>query len=98
VNHVHVAKGSGITNADAAGGISRRTAVDEPTLWAGIATVPAGASTGWHHHGTNTTVFSMLSGTLTVEHGDDESSEATTGGLRGSSGRCRAQRNRQQQC
>lgn len=51
------------------GSISRRPAIDEPMLWAGMSTVSAGASTGWHHHGTNTTVFYMLSGSLTVEHG-----------------------------
>ena len=36
-----------------------------------MSTVPAGASTGWHHHGTNTTVFYMLAGSLTVEHGNE---------------------------
>jgi len=58
------------------GSILRRTAIDEPTLWTGISTVPAGAATGWHHHGTNTTVFYMLSGSLTVEHGDDHTEVA----------------------
>ncbi|MFZ0491599.1 MAG: cupin domain-containing protein [Acidimicrobiia bacterium] len=67
--------------ADVAGGVSRRTAIDEPELWAGISTVPAGASTGWHHHGTNTTVFYMLSGSLVVEHGTTnvESAMASAG-------------------
>jgi len=57
--------------------ISRRSAIDEPTLWAGMSTVPAGASTGWHHHGSNTTVFFMLSGSLIVEHGDEPVEAAT---------------------
>jgi uncharacterized RmlC-like cupin family protein len=59
------------------GSISRRPAIDEPTLWAGLSTVPAGASTGWHHHGSNTTVFYMTAGSLTVEH-DDGSIETAT--------------------
>ncbi|MGI9668003.1 MAG: cupin domain-containing protein [Acidimicrobiia bacterium] len=63
------------------GSIVRRPAIDEPTLWSGISTIPAGAATGWHHHGTNTTVFYMLSGSLTVEHGEDpiEAETAETG-------------------
>jgi uncharacterized RmlC-like cupin family protein len=59
------------------GSIIRSPAIDEPTLWAGLSTVPAGASTGWHHHGSNTTVFYMLAGSLTVEHGDDHVETAT---------------------
>ena len=59
------------------GSILRLAAIDEPALWAGISTVPAGTSTGWHHHGTNTTVFHMLSGQLTVEHGEDPIELAT---------------------
>ena len=59
------------------GSILRLAAIDEPTLWAGISTVPSGAATGWHHHGTNTTVFYMLAGRLTVEHGDDPVETAT---------------------
>jgi uncharacterized RmlC-like cupin family protein len=59
------------------GSIIRSPAIDEPTLWAGLSTVPADASTGWHHHGTNTTVFYMLAGSLTVEHGDDHVRTAT---------------------
>ena len=34
----------------AVGSILRRPAIDEPTLWAGMSIVPAGGSTGWHHH------------------------------------------------
>jgi len=59
------------------GDIARDTAIDEPELWAGISTVAGGASTGWHHHGSNTTVFYMLSGLLTVEHGEDSVEIAT---------------------
>lgn len=59
------------------GSIARRPAIDEPTLWAGLSTVPSGASTGWHHHGSNTTVFYMLTGSLTVEHGDEFIETAT---------------------
>ena len=59
------------------GSILRLAAIDEPTLWAGVSTVPADTSTGWHHHGTNTTVFYMLSGKLTVEHGESPIESAT---------------------
>ena len=62
---------------DEAGSNSRRPAIDEATLWAGLSTAPAGASTEWHHHGTNTTVFYMLAGSLTVEHGDEPIETAT---------------------
>jgi uncharacterized RmlC-like cupin family protein len=67
------ARGAG----DETGSISRRPAIDEAQLWAGLSTVPAGSSTGWHHHGSNTTVFYMLSGSLTVEYGDDKVQTAT---------------------
>ena len=66
-----------VGSAGQSGAISRRAAIDEPTLWSGLSTVPAGASTGWHHHGSNTTVFYMLSGSLTVEHGDEPVESAT---------------------
>ena len=65
------------TGGQTEGSILRLAAIDEPTLWAGISTVPANTSTGWHHHGTNTTVFYMLSGQLTVEHGEDPVESAT---------------------
>jgi uncharacterized RmlC-like cupin family protein len=65
------------TSGQTEGSILRLAAIDEPTLWAGISTVPANTSTGWHHHGTNTTVFYMLSGQLTVEHGEDPVESAT---------------------
>lgn len=63
------------------GAIARRSAIDEPQLWAGISTVAGGTATGWHHHGSNTTVFYMPSGSLIVEHGPDsaESSIAEAG-------------------
>lgn len=62
---------------DEKGAISRRPGIDEATLWAGLSALAAGASTGWHHHGTNTTVFYMLEGSLTVEHGDGAIETAT---------------------
>ena len=79
MDRVTVAKGSDLKGADTTGGISRRTAIDEPELWAGISRIPAAVATGWHHHGTNTTVFYMMAGTLTVEHGANESAVATAG-------------------
>lgn len=75
MDQVTVAKAADVGGES--GAISRRAAIDEPTLWSGLSTVPAGASTGWHHHGSNTTVFYMLSGSLTVEHGDESIDTAT---------------------
>jgi uncharacterized RmlC-like cupin family protein len=79
MDSVKIVTAAEIAGADVSGGVSRRTAFDEPTLWAGISTVPAGSSTGWHHHGSNTTVFYMLSGSLIVEHGSRESAIASAG-------------------
>ena len=59
------------------GSIVRSPAIDEPSLWAGLSRIPADSSTGWHHHGTNTTVFYMLAGSITVEHGDGHVETAT---------------------
>ena len=60
------------------GSIARHAAVDEPELWTGVSKVAAGTATGWHHHGSNTTVFFMLSGSFVVEYGDDPVESATT--------------------
>jgi uncharacterized RmlC-like cupin family protein len=79
MDSVKIVTAAEIAGADKSGGISRRTAIDEPTLWAGISIVPAGSSTGWHHHGSNTTVFYMLSGSLIVEHGNEELAIASAG-------------------
>jgi uncharacterized RmlC-like cupin family protein len=38
-------------------------------VWAGFATFPGGASTGWHHHGGYATYAYITAGTLTVEFG-----------------------------
>ena len=81
MDSVRIIPAADVGGADTAGGVSRRAAIDEPRLWAGLSTVPAGAATGWHHHGSNTTVFYMLSGSLTVEFGTEnvESGVATAG-------------------
>jgi uncharacterized RmlC-like cupin family protein len=83
MDDVSVVSISALSDADMIGSISRHAAIDEPTLWVGVSKVAAGTATGWHHHGTNTTVFYMLSGSLIVEHGDDrvESAIATAGDL-----------------
>jgi uncharacterized RmlC-like cupin family protein len=79
MDSVRVVTAAELTGGNTAGGVNRRTAIDERELWAGLSTVPAGSSTGWHHHGTNTTVFYMLAGSLIVEHGADESAKASAG-------------------
>jgi uncharacterized RmlC-like cupin family protein len=81
MDRVRVVPASATGAGEVAGSLSRFTAIDEPRLWAGLSTVAVGASTGWHHHGSNTTVFYMLAGSLIVEHGEDsvESARASAG-------------------
>ena len=81
IDRVRIVAGSELVPQDGPSSIRRSHAIDEPDLWAGISTIEAGVETGWHHHGTNTTVFFMLSGTLRVEYGTDpvESGTASSG-------------------
>lgn len=48
--------------------LNRRHAIATPELWAGMTTVDGGLTSGWHHHGSYTTVFYVLSGRFTVEY------------------------------
>ena len=50
----------------------RRHAIATPELWAGMTTVDGGVTSGWHHHGSYTTVFYVLSGRFAVEYIEDE--------------------------
>jgi uncharacterized RmlC-like cupin family protein len=45
----------------------RQTAISTENLWAGITLVNPGMVSGWHHHGTNTTVIHVVSGRFVLE-------------------------------
>jgi uncharacterized RmlC-like cupin family protein len=81
VDQVRIVSGSDLSLEEELSSITRRHAVSEPELWAGISSITSGVETGWHHHGTNTTVFYMISGSLRVEYGSDpvESGTASQG-------------------
>lgn len=81
IDRVRIVSGSDLSSEGGQSSISRRHAINEPELWAGISSIEAGVETGWHHHGTNTTVFFMTSGSLRVEYGNDpvESGVASRG-------------------
>lgn len=78
MDEVVVVAVSALGEGEMIGSIARHAAVDEPELWTGLSKIAAGTATGWHHHGSNTTVFFMLSGSLVVEYGDDPAESATT--------------------
>jgi uncharacterized RmlC-like cupin family protein len=50
-------------------GMQRGQAFAHEGVWAGFATFPARASTGWHHHGGYATYAYITSGVMTVESG-----------------------------
>ncbi len=70
MEEVQVVSARALVREEGPSAVVRRHAVDHPGLWAGVATIDAGLETGWHHHGSNTTVFRMVSGSLRVEYGD----------------------------
>lgn len=74
---VRIVSGHELSLEEGPSSIKRRHAIDEPELWAGISSIASGVETGWHHHGTNTTVFFMMSGSLRVEYGSDPVKSAT---------------------
>lgn len=50
-------------------GMVRSQAFASEALWVGEVRTAAGALSGWHHHGTHTTVGRVLSGALRLEFG-----------------------------
>jgi uncharacterized RmlC-like cupin family protein len=50
-------------------GMQRGQAFAHEGVWAGFASFPGGASTGWHHHGGYATYAYITSGVMTVESG-----------------------------
>lgn len=55
--------------AEQSASMQRGQAFAHDGIWAGFAVLPAGASTGWHHHGDYATYASITSGAMTVEFG-----------------------------
>jgi uncharacterized RmlC-like cupin family protein len=55
--------------AEQSSGMQRGEAFAHDGVWAGFAAFPAGASTGWHHHGGYATYAYITSGRMTVEFG-----------------------------
>jgi uncharacterized RmlC-like cupin family protein len=78
-DRVAIVSGSELTESGTDGALVRRAAFDTPELWAGMSTIAPGATTGWHHHGSNTTVFHMVAGSLRVEYGAGEAGIASAG-------------------
>ncbi|HKJ55934.1 MAG TPA: cupin domain-containing protein [Nitriliruptoraceae bacterium] len=80
MDEVQVVSARALVREDGSSDVVRSHAVDDPGLWAGVSTIDVGVETGWHHHGSNTTVFQMVSGSLRVEFGDPvRASEAGPG-------------------
>jgi uncharacterized RmlC-like cupin family protein len=52
-------------------GMQRGQAFAHDGVWAGHATFPGGASTGWHHHGGYATYGYITDGSMKVEYGPD---------------------------
>jgi hypothetical protein len=96
--------------AEQSASMQRGQAFAHDGIWAGFAVLPAGASTGWHHHGDYATYASITSGAMTVEFGPGGSELADrqrgphlhprppapprVGRSRRRSGRCRPSRRR----
>ena len=52
-------------------GMTRETAVSTEGMWSGVARTPAGAASGWHHHGSYESSIYVLSGSLRLEFGPE---------------------------
>jgi uncharacterized RmlC-like cupin family protein len=50
-------------------GMVRRVAFESEGLWIGLAETDAGAVSGWHHHGDNTTYVYCAKGAIRLESG-----------------------------
>lgn len=50
-------------------GMDRREAISTDGMWSGVVRTEAGASTGWHHHGSYETTIYVVSGVMRMEFG-----------------------------
>jgi uncharacterized RmlC-like cupin family protein len=50
-------------------GMVREEAVSTDGFWSGVVRMAPGTSSGWHHHGGNTTIAFVLSGVRRLEFG-----------------------------
>ncbi len=71
LDQVHIVSGSDLSVESRPSAVQRKYAISEPGLSAGISSMESGEESEWHHHGSETTVFFMMSGSLRVEYGAD---------------------------
>lgn len=64
---VRVIPASELVEADPTPGMVRRRAFAVSGLWAGQVVTEAGATSGWHHHDSNTSMLYVVSGLLRLE-------------------------------
>lgn len=69
VETIHVARHGELHAGPPTAGMNRSQAFASGELWVGEVRTAAGAISGWHHHGTHTTVGRVLSGVLRLEFG-----------------------------
>ena len=60
-----------LTEADPTPGMRRQKAFTAPGLWAGLVHTEAGATSGWHHHGSHQTSLFVVTGMMRLESGPD---------------------------
>ncbi|MFQ5968751.1 MAG: cupin domain-containing protein [Acidimicrobiia bacterium] len=77
LDHVRIASGSDLSAESGPSAVRRKYAISEPGLSAGISSMESGEESEWHHHGSETTVFFMMSGSLRVEYGSDPMKSVT---------------------
>jgi uncharacterized RmlC-like cupin family protein len=78
---VRVVRAAELTDGDPTPGMRRQVAFEASGLWAGIVSTEPGATSGWHHHGTNETSLYVVRGRMRLEFGPGgrESVEAGPG-------------------
>ena len=50
-------------------GMTREEAISTDGFWAGLVTTEAGATSGWHHHGTYDTAIYVVDGVFRIQFG-----------------------------
>ena len=64
---VRVVRADELVAADPTPGMARSRAFEAPGLWAGQVETAPGAVSGWHHHDSNESSLSVVSGVLRLE-------------------------------
>ncbi|MEO9151997.1 MAG: hypothetical protein ABI243_06305, partial [Lapillicoccus sp.] len=55
---------SELAPADPTPGMTREVALQTEGMWSGTVDTEAGATSGWHHHGTHDTTLYVVAGTM----------------------------------